>query len=116
MVFPLLFFQSSLGSGKSVVVELLINHHDTKSHQTINSDFPSPVPGSVNDNLPVSTNVHLYADPDFYMTDAPVLYADCERLGSGEATTKATVFKLKDGITRSHHCEGSLERTTRIRM
>lgn len=48
------------------------------------SMFPSPVPGSLNDNIPTSGGVHLYADPLSHAKRHPILYADCEGLEGGE--------------------------------
>ncbi|KAL8736431.1 MAG: hypothetical protein Q9166_000223 [cf. Caloplaca sp. 2 TL-2023] len=76
---------------------MLINHQDLKTNQTLKSRFPAPLPGSVNDNVPVSANVHLYADPDSYLTDTPILYADCEGLEGGESMPKAEAYKSQDG-------------------
>lgn len=67
-----------------------------KTNSTAEAHFQSPVPGSVNDNMPVSAGVHLYADPRNIMTDAPVLYADCEGLEGGESNPKADTIKVQD--------------------
>ena len=75
---------------------MLINHQDMKVNPTANSRFPSPVVGSVNDSIPVSANVHLYADPHTISTDTPVLYADCEGLEGGESAPKAEAFKSQE--------------------
>ena len=97
---------------------MLINHQDMKKNQTKTAHFPSPVPGSVNDdNVPVSANVHLYADPESFLTDAPILYADCEGLEGGERAPKAEAFKsqeraLEPGISR----RGSLETKVRRKL
>ena len=75
---------------------MLINHQDMKVNPTANARFPSPVVGSVNDSIPVSANVHLYADPHTISTDTPVLYADCEGLEGGESAPKAEAFKSQE--------------------
>ena len=76
---------------------MLINHQDLKTNQTLRSRFPAPLPGSVNDNVPVSANVHLYADPDSYHSDTPMLYADCEGLEGGEGVPRAEAYRMQDG-------------------
>lgn len=85
-----------VGAGKSTVVKMLINHQDTKNNPTANARLPSPVVGSVNDNIPVSANVHLYADPQTISTETPVLYADCEGLEGGESVPKAEASRVQD--------------------
>lgn len=51
---------------------------DPVSHDT---QFPSPVVGSaINDKLPTSGDVHLYADPSTAPEQTPMLFADCEGL------------------------------------
>lgn len=72
------FFNTIIGAGKSAVVKLLVNYQDIKVNRTAEAKFSSPLVGSVNDNIPVSADVHLYADPETFLTDTPLLYADCE--------------------------------------
>ncbi|KAL8968226.1 MAG: hypothetical protein Q9183_002563 [Haloplaca sp. 2 TL-2023] len=93
----LVSFIGQTGAGKSTVVKMLINHQDLKTNQTLRSRFPAPLPGSVNDNVPVSANVHLYADPDSYHSDTPMLYADCEGLEGGEGVPRAEAYRMQDG-------------------
>ncbi len=97
------------------MVKMLINHQDMKNNQTKKANFPSPLPGSVNDDhVPVSANVHLYADPDSFLTDTPIFYADCEGLEGGERAPKAEAFKLQDRVLESStQRRGSLE--TKVR-
>ena len=105
------------GAGKSTVVKMLINHQDMKNNQTKKAHFPSPLPGSVNDSVPVSANVHLYADPDSFLTDTPILYADCEGLEGGESAPKAEAFKLRDrNLESGTQRAGSLETKVRKRL
>ena len=95
---------------------MLINHQDMKVNPTVNARFPSPVVGSVNDNIPVSANVHLYADPHTISTDTPVLYADCEGLEGGESAPKAEAFKSQERPLVRYSLRGSPpEVTTRTR-
>ena len=83
---------------------MLINHQDMKVNPTAKARFPSPVVGSVNDSIPVSANVHLYADPHTIQTETPLLYADCEGLEGGESAPKAEAFKSqeKEILSRDH--------------
>lgn len=75
---------------------MLINHQDMKTNSTSKAKFPSPVVGSVNDNIPVSADVHLYADPNTISTNKPLLFADCEGLEGGESPPKTEVYKMQD--------------------
>ncbi|KAF2211774.1 hypothetical protein CERZMDRAFT_42792 [Cercospora zeae-maydis SCOH1-5] len=73
-------------AGKSTLIKMLINHdaHNTSNNADL-AQFPSPVVGSVvNDALPTSGDVHLYADPTSHTEQLPILYADCEGFEGGE--------------------------------
>lgn len=67
-----------------------------KTNSTSKAKFPSPVVGSVNDNIPVSADVHLYAVPNTISTNKPLLFADCEGLEGGESLPKTAVYKMQD--------------------
>ena len=67
-----------------------------KVNRTAKAKFSSPLVGSVNDNIPVSADVHLYADPHTILTDTPLLYADCEGLEGGESPPKNEIYKMRD--------------------
>ena len=67
-----------------------------KVNRTAKAKFSSPLVGSVNDNIPVSADVHLYADPHTILTDTPLLYADCEGLEGGESPPKSELYKMRD--------------------
>lgn len=62
---------------------MLIEREEMRTDPKMNPGFPTPVVGSVNDNVPTSADVHLYADPGTITTRSPVLYADCEGLEGG---------------------------------
>lgn len=59
--------------------------------------FPSPVVGSqqTSHNVPVSGDVHLYADPATFYTSAPILLADCEGLGAATQEPSAVQYRQK---------------------
>ena len=86
---------------------MLINHQDMKVNPTVNARFPSPVVGSVDDNIAVSANVHLYADPHTISMETPVLYADCEGLEGGESAPKAEAFKSRENSLERYSLRGS---------
>jgi len=44
----------------------------------------APIVGRDSSDIPTSTDVHLYVDPETFVTDRPILYADCEGFGGGE--------------------------------
>ena len=66
-----------------------------KANRTAKAKFSSPVVGSVNDNIPVSADVHLYADPHTIVSNTPLLYADCEGLEGGESPPKNELKKMR---------------------
>lgn len=74
-------------AGKSTLIKMLVQHEVDGSNPEARSMFPSPVVGSVvNDTLPTSGDVHLYADPATHAEQLPILYADCEGFEGGERT------------------------------
>ncbi|SMR43927.1 unnamed protein product [Zymoseptoria tritici ST99CH_3D1] len=74
-------------AGKSTLIKMLVNHELQEQSAVNRSMFPSPVVGSVvNDAVPTSGDVHLYADPATHAEQLPILYADCEGFEGGERT------------------------------
>ncbi|WPG99958.1 calcium-independent phospholipase a2-gamma [Acrodontium crateriforme] len=84
----LVSFIGVTNAGKSTLIKLLVNHETRgRNDHSDSSMFPSPIVGSVvNDSLPTSGDVHLYADPATHAEQLPILYADCEGFEGGEAT------------------------------
>jgi hypothetical protein len=75
---------------------MLIDYKECEHNPYAQASFPSPVVGSViNERTPTSANVHLYADPDTYYGQRPMLYADCEGLEAGEEIPISLRKKLK---------------------
>jgi hypothetical protein len=87
---------------------MLIEHQDgvTDEFSDTNTQFSSPVTGSINDNVPTSGDVHLYSDPITHISNQPMLYADCEGLDGGENVPRGARFKVRDDAAppppRSH--------------
>ena len=82
----LVSFIGVTNAGKSTLIKMLVNH-DSNTDAETRAMFPSPVVGSVvNDTLPTSGDVHLYADPATHAEQLPILYADCEGFEGGERT------------------------------
>lgn len=74
-------------AGKSTLIKMLVNHGVQEVSAVNQAMFPSPVVGSVvNDSVPTSGDVHLYADPSTHAEQLPILYADCEGFEGGERT------------------------------
>src|SRR5271156_613067 len=88
--------KSATGAGKSTLVNMLISHEEMKTNLTTTSTFATPVVGSINDSVPTSGDVHLYAEPGTIFTGSPLLYADCEGLEGGESLPIAEKCKLQD--------------------
>ena len=83
----LVSFIGVTNAGKSTLIKMLVNHHLDAASPEDQVMFPSPVVGSVvNDTLPTSGDVHLYADPSSHAEQLPILYADCEGFEGGERT------------------------------
>lgn len=83
----LVSFIGTTSAGKSTLIKMLINHDDESRNSENRPMFPSPVVGSViNDTIPTSGDVHLYADPSTHAEQLPILYADCEGFEGGERT------------------------------
>ena len=83
----LVSFIGVTNAGKSTLIKMLVQHEIEGSNAEALSLFPSPVVGSVvNDTLPTSGDVHLYADPATHAEQLPILYADCEGFEGGERT------------------------------
>lgn len=72
-------------AGKSTLIKMLVNHESQSVNTENRNMFPSPIVGSVvNDTVPTSGDVHLYADPSTHAEQLPILYADCEGFEGGE--------------------------------
>lgn len=84
----LVSFIGVTNAGKSTLIKMLVNHEtEGRNDKSVSSMFPSPIVGSVvNDTLPTSGDVHLYADPATHAEQLPILYADCEGFEGGERT------------------------------
>ena len=83
----LVSFIGVTNAGKSTLIKMLVNHDAEGADPSLSASFPSPVVGSVvNDALPTSGDVHLYADPATHTEQLPLLYADCEGFEGGERT------------------------------
>lgn len=78
-------------------------------------NFETPVVGSVNDSSPVSADVHLYADPNTFLDQYPMLYADCEGLEGGESAPRAEALKTHDVTTDEEYITNSLNKRLRKR-
>lgn len=87
----LVSFVGQAGAGKSTLIKLLILLKAPKAYTTPQC----PVVGVSGGEVPTSEDVHLYFDPSTCLSDAPILYADCEGLDGGEREPLAAFFRRK---------------------
>jgi energy-coupling factor transporter ATP-binding protein EcfA2 len=112
----LVSFVGQAGAGKSTLIKLLILLKAPQAHTTPQC----PVVGVSGGEVPTSEDVHLYFDPSTCLSDAPILYADCEGLDGGEREPLAAAFRRKrnsveaergsDGETSSFRTQYSSKR------
>lgn len=81
----LVSFIGVTNAGKSTLIKMLVDHDEESRSAEDRPVFPSPIVGSIiNDTMPTSGDVHLYADPATHAEQLPILYADCEGFEGGE--------------------------------
>jgi hypothetical protein len=76
---------------------------------------PVPVVGALNESLPTSGDVHLFADPETFLTGNPILYADCEGLEGGEREPAASRAKHGHKSSAEQHSKRTGSFTKKIR-
>ncbi|EUC48828.1 hypothetical protein COCMIDRAFT_2285 [Bipolaris oryzae ATCC 44560] len=99
-------FVGQTGAGKSTLIKMLIDQQE-RIHGSREWVFPSPVVGSMtNSNIPTSCDVHLYSDPTTYLSEYPMLFADCEGLEGGENTPISAQYREKASHTSEEKGKG----------
>jgi energy-coupling factor transporter ATP-binding protein EcfA2 len=91
----LVSFVGQAGAGKSTLIKLIIDLSKRPGPEKRPKKFPSPVVGISGHDIPTSEDVHLYLDPSTAVSEAPVLYADCEGLDGGEREPLGATFRRR---------------------
>ncbi|KAL6812923.1 acyl transferase/acyl hydrolase/lysophospholipase [Trichoderma sp. SZMC 28013] len=71
----------------------MLMHTEQVKADTIDS---CPVPGLLDDSIPTTGDVHLYADPLTYHTQTPILYADSEGISGGERLPRSIESRAQE--------------------
>lgn len=62
-------------------------------------------------NVPTSGDVHLYTDPNTYLSDSPIFYADCEGLAGGQREPKGARSNFLNRMSGNANTRSNVQRS-----
>ena len=80
---------------------MLVKYRLPRSKPQAEEELATPVVGSPDDNVPVSSDVHLYGEPNTFVSKYPMFYADCEGLAGGQTPPRAESLRARKELNET---------------